>query len=180
MAGPHYPPSVSVAVGEFNNHGDILSMGCSKPSLAIIIARLTAIGGNFVTIRAIASAVLPYAASAIIGHYVTRSSLRLMRRKVDREYRCWGFLEKFKSVSWLTASAGLAERLIFTALVIYDVKYTPNLLAFWVALKFAGGWDQFRDRAPANRANFQIAILGNVLSIGTAVLIGIIYKYSAL
>jgi hypothetical protein len=59
--------------------------------------------------------------------------------------------------------------------MIHKADIVPWFIGAWVLLKFAGGWKRYVDPSPRNRAIYQVAILGNVVSIGIAVLIGLAY-----
>jgi hypothetical protein len=75
----------------------------------------------------------------------------------------------------LTSWIGVAERVIVTLLVIWDPTATQVFIGGWVILKFAGGWKRFTEPSDRNRAIYQAAILGNVTSLGIAVMVGIAY-----
>jgi hypothetical protein len=73
-------------------------------------------------------------------------------------------------VWWLVAMVGMAERAIVTTLLIWAPPLTAGFVGGWVLLKFAGGWTRYKEPSVENRAIFMVAMLGNVLSIGWAVL----------
>jgi hypothetical protein len=84
----------------------------------------------------------------------------------------------FKGESLLISLIGGCERLIITSLPIYEQQtIVPWFIAAWVALKFAGGWKRYTEPSSHNRAIYQIAMLGNVASIGIAVIIGVLYNH---
>jgi hypothetical protein len=60
--------------------------------------------------------------------------------------------------------------------VILKPDLTPTFIGFWVALKFVGGWQRYTKPKRENRAIYQVALLGNIVSIGWAIAVGDCYS----
>ena len=84
-----------------------------------------------------------------------------------------------RCVWWLGVVIGMFERAIITWLVIWASALAPAFIGGWVLLKFAGGWSRTTEANLENRSVYQVALLGNIVSIGWAVLVGLNYAPEA-
>jgi hypothetical protein len=117
--------------------------------------------------------------AAVTGHFPAYLLVRYFTQRVDKVALEPKEAEESKEAeslkTTLTCLIGVAERAIVTALMIHRADLVPWFIGAWVLLKFAGGWKRYVDPSPRNRAIYQVALLGNVVSIGIAVLIGLAY-----
>lgn len=81
-----------------------------------------------------------------------------------------------KRVWWLVALVGCFERAAVTALTIWAPTVVPVFVGGWVLLKFAGGWGRYKDTKLETRSVYQVGLIGNLVSIGWAILAGVIYR----
>ncbi len=51
----------------------------------------------------------------------------------------------------------------------------PNLI-YDLRAKLDGGWQRFKESGLKHRSIFQVALLGNVVSLGIAVIAGLLFK----
>ena len=109
------------------------------------------------------------ALSVVVGHFLARATVGILRRLL-------GLGSTAKGEKLLVALIGVSERAIVTALMIHQADIVPWFIGAWVLLKFAGGWKRFTDPSRRNRAIYQVAILGNVVSIGWAIAVGDCYS----
>ena len=76
-------------------------------------------------------------------------------------------------IEWIPVLVGIIERTIVTTLIIWTPKLIPAFIGGWMALKVAGGWGLLRNPTTRNRATFFIGLLGNVVSLGWAIAVGV-------
>ncbi len=76
-------------------------------------------------------------------------------------------------IEWIPIIVGIFERAIVTTLVIWTPKLTTAFIGGWMALKVAGGWGLLKEPTTRNRATFFIGLLGNVVSLGWAIAVGV-------
>jgi hypothetical protein len=127
----------------------------------------------------IVGTILAAIVSAVAGHFPAYCVVKYYTRRVDKAAPtpkdCEANTDYKKLKRDLTSWIGVAERVIVTLLVIWDPTATQVFIGGWVILKFAGGWKRFTEPSDRNRAIYQAAILGNVTSLGIAVMVGIAY-----
>lgn len=88
--------------------------------------------------------------------------------------------ESTTRIEWIPALVGVFERSIIALLLIFAPKLTASFIAGWTALKVAGGWGLLKDPTTRNRAVFFIGLLGNCVSFGIAIGVGIALNSNAI
>jgi hypothetical protein len=111
----------------------------------------------------------------VIAYGITGAVLWVIRRTVfGRES---GRLLSFK---WMDFWLGSTERLTTTALVIWSPKNLPAFIGAWVALKFASNWKRQNLSDPRVFNSSLIFLIGSVISIDAAIVVGLRINHSAL
>jgi hypothetical protein len=80
---------------------------------------------------------------------------------------------------WVDFWICCTERFVATSLVIVAPSYLPAFIRGWVALKFALNWKR-RDQSDETAQASLLALVGNVLSFGIAICVGVLVNPHAL
>ena len=73
--------------------------------------------------------------------------------------------EEATRVPWIPLLVGLFERVIITTFVGWNVSGTAGFIGAWVAVKSAGGWQNWSKGTTYGRAILSIGLLGSAMSI---------------
>jgi len=121
--------------------------------------------------------VAAYLVACVVGCLVVAVCLYGMR---------WLFLKKENRppfFDWLAFLGGAVERFVALTLVLFAPPYLPPFIGGWVLLKFAIGWQREGygggDKGDVEKGRF-LALIGNVLSFGIAILVGVLLNPEAL
>ena len=71
---------------------------------------------------------------------------------------------------------GVAERLLYTTLVAFDVSGGAGLIGACIAVKAAGGWATINKGTVFGRSTYFVGILGSMLSALIGIVGGVIFK----
>lgn len=111
-----------------------------------------------------------YAISALLAAPITWAWSNFLFWRLGKRIPPDKFTER---IQWIPVLVGIFERAIVTTLVIWTPNLTAGFIAGWMALKVAGGWGLLREPTTRNRSTFFIGLLGNIVSLGWAIAVGV-------
>ena len=77
-------------------------------------------------------------------------------------------------IKWIPSTIGVAERILFTVLIGWNVSGTAGFIGSWILVKQLGGWNSWGKGTTYNRAVFFVGLLGNTMSVLFGVVGGLI------
>jgi len=127
----------------------------------------------------IGSVVVAYFLSVFVGMLITTLFVKCLVRAMERRLEPNTNIDATARIEWLSAFVGISERAIITTLVIWSPRFLGGFLVGWMALKVASGWGLLKEPTLRNRSIRTIALLGSVVSIGWAIIIGLYFAPDA-
>ena len=84
--------------------------------------------------------------------------------------------DKTDRISWIPLTIGIFERAFIAILIGYNISGSAAFLGAWVTIKAIGGWGDISKGEPYGRSIFFIGLLGSIMSLWFAVIIGLDIK----
>lgn len=84
--------------------------------------------------------------------------------------------DKTERIPWIPLTIGIFERAFISMLIGYNISGSAAFLGAWVTIKAIGGWSDISKGKPYGRSIFFIGLLGSIMSLWFAVIIGLYIK----
>jgi hypothetical protein len=117
-----------------------------------------------------------YAVAVLGGVAITYSWSAFLHCLLARRFPQEAALRKVESALWLPILMGVLERSMITTFVFYIPAAIGPFSGAWITIKAVGGWGIFKEPTAFNRALFMTGLLGSVMSIGFAIVVGLVAK----